>query len=68
MLRVGGSTPTADAVCIDMTALSINRPCGEAPTLKIRFERDFQAPCLTGFHLTGCHTGHGGDTSVTQTL
>ena len=52
---------------LDMTALSINRPCGLAPC-KERLKEHLLAPFLLDFATLGYHTCHGGDTSVTQTL
>ena len=67
-LRVGSSTPTVDAVCKDMMALSINRSCGLAPCL-ITVERVVSSSLpdqISLYWLAASVTG--GDTSVTQTL
>jgi hypothetical protein len=68
LLRVGSSTPTADTVCKDMTALSINRPRGLAPHL-ITVERAVSSSLSDWISLYQLAASvMGGDTSVTQTL
>src|ERR1035441_7314574 len=60
--------PTVDAVCKDMTVLSINRPCGLAPCL-ITVERAVSSSLsdwISLYWLAASVTG--GDMSVTQTL